>query len=132
MKNRVDLFIQKKKEFLEFLKSRYNLFHLSNIFFRDVHYGVMAFLKMNRLPDAYIPAEELAHQVIAAYEQEGLLTRIDEQSWMLNYPPFKKLPAKPVAPPAKVTPATQMSPAAKPAVVQEVHASTGPGNAVAS
>ncbi len=132
MKIRTDLFIQKKKEFLDFLKSRYSLFHLSNIFFRDVHYGVMAFLEMNGLPRAYIPAEELAREVIAAYEQEGLLTRIDERSWMLNYPPFRKPPTKPPAAPAKVPPTAQKSPQVNPASVQGAHASTGPVDAVAS
>jgi hypothetical protein len=117
MEYRPELFIDKRQDFLGFLKTRYSLFHLSNLFFRDLHYGVMAFLEMNKLPHAYSKSEDLARQVIEGYEKTGLLIRIDDRSWMLNYLPFKKAPTKPTAP-AKPTPVT-----AKPALDPKMSAS---------
>lgn len=98
MSYRTELFVEKQKEFLTFLKTRYSLFHQSNLFFRDMHYGVMAFLEMNRQPNAYTPSEDLTHRVITVYEHAGILLRIDDRSWMLNYLPFKKAPSKLPAP----------------------------------
>ena len=45
--DQMKLFTEQQKEFLEFLKTRYNLFHASNVFFRDLHYGVMTFLELH-------------------------------------------------------------------------------------
>ncbi len=113
MKYSTDLFIGKQAEFLNFLKLRYSLFHLSNIFFRDLHYGIMAFLEMNHLPHAYAPSEELTRRVLVAYEQSGILVRIDERTWMLNYAAFKKAPPKTTTPPKPATPAARPAPEVK-------------------
>ncbi len=118
MEYKTDLFVDKRGDFLNFLKTRYSLFHLSNLFFRDLHYGVMAFLEMNGLPHAYSPSEDLAHRVVDVYEKGGVLVPIDSRSWMLNYLPFKKPPVKPAAPPKPAVPAEkpvsdQKPPAAK-------------------
>jgi hypothetical protein len=96
MEDRAKFFIEKQKEFLSFLKTRYSLYHLSNLFFRDMHYGVMAFSEMNGFPINYATAEELTKRIIAALEETKVLRHIDERSWMLDFPAFKKLPAKPV------------------------------------
>ncbi len=104
MSYRTELFVEKQKEFLTFLKTRYSLFHQSNLFFRDLHYGVMAFLEMNGQPNAYTPSEELTHRIVTAYEQAGIFLRIDDRSWMLNYLPFKKAPSKLPAPAKAIVP----------------------------
>jgi hypothetical protein len=103
MEYRTELFVDKRGDFLGFLKTRYSLYHLSNLFFRDLHYGVMAFLEMNKLPHAYSKSEELTRRVIAEYEKAGLLARIDDRTWMLNYLPFREAPVKPAGP-AKPSP----------------------------
>ncbi len=111
MDSKAALILENKKEFLKYLKSKFPLFHDSNVFFRDLHYGVMSYLEMHRVRYRYSEAEELTHKVIEALEQENILRRIDKLTWMLNYPEFKKPSSKP-APPAK--PAA--SAAAKPGV----------------
>ena len=110
MTYRTELFTEKQKEFLDFLRTRYSLFHQSNLFFRDLHYGVMAFLQMNGLPNAYTPSEALAHRVIVAYENAGIFLRMDDRSWMLNYLPFKKAVTKVPAPAAATTPGPKPAP----------------------
>jgi hypothetical protein len=117
MNDPATIFVEKQKEFLNFLRTRINIFHESNVFFRDLHYGVMGFLQINGLPNRYSLAEDLTWEVIAAYERAKVLIRIDERSWMVNYPMFKKppvkaaMPAKPVAPAVRpVTPTATAAP----------------------
>ncbi|HTP12834.1 MAG TPA: hypothetical protein VMM37_04370 [Bacteroidota bacterium] len=136
MDHSLRLFIDKRTDFLGFLKTRYSLFHLSNLFFRDLHYGVMAFLEMNGLQHAYTPSEELTRKVIGVYEKDGLLLPVDGRTWMLNYLPFRKAPAKP-APPAKPTPpapvskpATDLKPSASKPVAASPAASTAASQSI--
>ncbi len=116
MNNSTNLFVEKQKDFLSFLKTRFNVFHDSNVFFRDLHYGVMSFLQVQGMPHRYSSTEDLTKHVIAAYEGMKLFVRIDERTWMLNYPLFKKavvkiavaakLPTPPVKPTAPAVPQT--------------------------
>ena len=121
MNDAVEMFVEKQYEFLSFLKSRINMFHESNLFFRDLHYGVMAFLQMNRLRNQYSYAEELTKKIITAYESKGIFVRVDDRSWMLNYVPFKKPTVKVAAPVKSATPVkTAVSTAqAVPKITQE-------------
>lgn len=88
MDNILKLFLDNQKEFLKFLKSKYKLVHLSNVFFRDIHYGVMAYLEMNGINLKYLEAEELAARLVATLEQSNVLKRINDRTWMLNYGEF--------------------------------------------
>lgn len=118
------ILVNNKKEFLTFLKSRYSLYHLSNVFYRDLHYGLMAFLKWRNTSVSYAEGEELTNKIVAAWESEGLLKKIDRQAFLLQYPEFKKppvkaaAPAKPAAKPSTAQPAKPASDAAKPAPKQ--------------
>jgi hypothetical protein len=85
-----NLFVEKQKDFLNFLKTRFNIFHESNVFFRDLHYGVMSFLQIQGKSHQYSSTEDLTKQIIEEYEGMKVLVRIDDRTWMLNYPPFKK------------------------------------------
>lgn len=109
-------FDDEQKQFLNFLKGRYNLFHMSNVFFRDIHYGVMAYLEMNNLGTSYASAETLTRSVVDGLAKKGILLQIDPQTFVLTYPEFKKpavvkpAPAKPAAP-ASAIPAASAKPA---------------------
>jgi hypothetical protein len=94
------------KDFMLHLKSRYSLFHLSNVFFRDIHYGIMSYLEAKGVKLGYGQAEQLASQFVLELEKSNVLKAIKTGSWMLNYPEFRKLPAEPAASakPAPVTP----------------------------
>lgn len=122
MLGHLKLFEEKRIDFLKFLKAKYHLYHRSNVFFRDIHYGVMAYLELNKIKFKYLEAEELTRKVIEALEEGNILTRIDKLTWVLNYPEFKKpvvkppAPAKPAAAPAK--PAAPAAPKPATAVSQ--------------
>jgi hypothetical protein len=95
-------------DFLPFLRTRVPVFHLSNVFFRDIHYAVIAFAAENRFRVGYTEAEGIAHRLIERLEKEKLLLPIDHRTWAVNREDLRKPGAKPAAPPAKpATPPVQ-------------------------
>jgi hypothetical protein len=80
--------------FLDYLKTRTELYHQSNVFFRDFQYGIMEYGKSKGKKISYGRAEELARELVSTLEQTGLLRRITPGSWMLNYPQFRKPSSK--------------------------------------
>ena len=115
--------LENQKDFMKFLKTRYKVIHQSNLFFRDIHYGVMGFLEMNGKRYSYAGAEMVARELIAELERGTILKKMDERTWLLNYPEFKLTVAKPAAaapkspaaapkPPAPAVPATPAPPPA--------------------
>lgn len=104
------------REFLEFMKSRYHLFHASNVFFRDLHYGVMTFLEAKGSHEGYTATEAMTREVISHYEKAGILLPIDERTWMLHFEEFRPVPKKATPPAKPATPAAAPAPAPAPAV----------------
>ena len=98
MLEHLKLFTDKQADFLKFLKVKYHLYHLSNVFFRDLHYGVMAFLELNKIKFKYLEAEDLTKKVIDELEETNILKKVDKLTWVLHYPEFKKPTVKPAAP----------------------------------
>lgn len=122
---------ESKKDFLQFLKGKYSLYHLSNVFFRDLHYGVSSYLSWKRSAPRYTEAEELTRRLVAEWVAEGLLREVGNQAFVLNYPEFKKPPVKPAAPakPAAkpaATPAAAAKPSAAPPAPAEKAAPAKP------
>jgi hypothetical protein len=87
-KKYVDL-LSNQDELFAFLKSKFKLYHLSNVFFRDLHYGIWEFLKRQGVSLKYGQSEDIAHEVIVLLEEKNILKKLDEQTWLLNYPRFK-------------------------------------------
>jgi hypothetical protein len=117
--------LENHKEVLGFLKSRFPMYHQSNFFFRDVHYGILTFLEKKDMKVTYPAAEQIAREFVKKLEKEGIFVPVDHQTWAVNYPEYRKpvvkppaaKPAAPAAPaprPAGVAPASQQA-ASKPA-----------------
>jgi hypothetical protein len=87
-------------EFLRFLKARYPVYHASNIFFRDVQYGLAAYLAPQGVTLRPPRLEEQALAFLARMEGKGILRRIDAQTWAVTFDEFKTPVSKP-APAAK-------------------------------
>jgi hypothetical protein len=81
-------------DFLSFLKTRSHLYHQSNVFFRDFHYGVIGYGEIKGQKISYGRAEKLAKELVSSLEHAGFLRRITPGSWMLNYPEFRKPSSK--------------------------------------
>ncbi len=105
----LSVILDNEKDVLNFLKARYPMYHLSNVFFRDIQYGIQLLLERKEMAVGYTAAEKIARAFVDQLAKAKILTPIDAQSWVLNYPDFRKPPVKPAAP---VRPA---APAAKPA-----------------
>ena len=100
------------KTFLAFMKERYHLYHASNVFFRDFHFGVMAYLESHRIRLSYSRTEEMTREVMRALEEQAVLRKIDDRSWLLNYPEYKKEATKKAEPQAKPAAPSSPSPSA--------------------
>lgn len=93
-------------EFFKFLKTKFRLYHESNVFFRDLHYGVMEYVENKfRKKMKYLDAQALTESIISEFEKQGIFKKIDQQTWLLNYPEF----ALPRPEPAAKSPAQAAS-----------------------
>lgn len=75
-------------EFLNYMKSHAQLIHLSNIFFRDLHFAVMGFLTIKKVHVGQTEAETVAREVALHFEKKNILKKLNMQTWMLNYPDY--------------------------------------------
>ncbi len=77
------------QEVLTALRSRLPIFHKSNLFFRDVQFGLQALLAADNARISNRDAEALARTFVEALEKGKLLLPIDHQTWMVNNPDFQ-------------------------------------------
>lgn len=75
-------------EFLQYMKSKVPMFHLSNIFFRDLHYSAMEFLRKKKVKVGYTEAEQVAKEVALHLEKSNVLKKLNALTWVLNYPDY--------------------------------------------
>ena len=92
-----DAVLNNDQEVLKYLKGRFPVFHLSNIFFRDIQFGIQSYLKGRDLKVNYRLAEDIARQFVAKLERERIFRPIDRQTWMVNCEEFRKPLVKPAA-----------------------------------
>jgi hypothetical protein len=104
--------VQDTADFLRFLKSRFHLYHCSNVFFRDFQYGIMAYAEEKGTHVSYGNAEELAQEIIVRLTAAGILKGINPGTWMLNYVPFRTPSTKSEAAPKVNAAAAPAKPAA--------------------
>jgi hypothetical protein len=82
--------VQKYIEVLNYLRSQFPMFHLSNFFFRDVQYGIMAMFRERGVKVDYREAERSARAFVEKVEREKIFAPIDRQTWVVRYPGFRK------------------------------------------
>ncbi len=75
-------------EFLRFMRSRSPLFHLSNLFFRDLHYAVLEFLMTKKITVRHTEAEQIAREIGLQFEKKNILKKLNANTWMLMYAEF--------------------------------------------
>ena len=93
----IDFIKQNKTQFLEYFRSKFPTFHLSNIFYRDVRYALKYYLHSNgfNLSDAEL--ENAANVLTKEMVSDGVFKPVSAGVWTLNYPDFRtKTPGKPV------------------------------------
>lgn len=83
-----NLLLREERTLLSYLKSKYPLFHKSNVFFRDIQFGIKYYLETREIKINYTESEILASEFIKHLENKGILKRISEQIFLLNYPEY--------------------------------------------
>lgn len=73
---------------LNFLRAKYPLFHNSNFFFRDFHYGIKRYLEKKGIFMSYDKAERLAKELAVYFESHGIFIRTNDLGWKINYSEF--------------------------------------------
>lgn len=87
MKNQ-NILTQEKNQILNFLRARFPVFHNSNIFFRDLQYGIRSYFEKKGIKISYPEAENFANDFANMLESEKVFIRINHQSWKVNYPDY--------------------------------------------
>lgn len=88
---KTDIITSNHIEFLNFLKTQIPLYHKSNIFFRDIQYGVMEYFeKKKKTKVKYSEAEEIGREYTRFMEKKEIFKKLDHQTWVLHYPDFTK------------------------------------------
>lgn len=92
----IDFVVQHKAQFLGYFRSKFPIFHNSNVFYRDLRYALKYFLISGsfRLSDAEL--EDVLVALIKVLVSDGTLKSISSGVWCLNYPEFRTAkPGKP-------------------------------------
>jgi hypothetical protein len=88
MTQSVEIITNSPIEFLNFLRTKVPLFHMSNIFYRDLMYAVIDYLAKRNVTVSFTQAETIAQEVIANFEKRTMFRKVNSQGWVLNYPEF--------------------------------------------
>ncbi|MCJ7553201.1 MAG: hypothetical protein MUO34_04880 [Ignavibacteriaceae bacterium] len=88
MKKNENILSQEKDQILNFLKTRFPLFHNSNFFFRDLQYGIRSYFEKKGIKITYPQAEKYAYVFANQLETEKVFVKVNQQSWKVNYPEF--------------------------------------------
>ena len=86
--------VGKERELFTFMKATgYPVFHQSNIFLRDVQYGIRDYYRVNFKTDiGSRKADAWAKEFIDSLESKGLLKRSVHNTWILQMPEFLNPP----------------------------------------
>ncbi|MDR3669044.1 MAG: hypothetical protein P4L35_19615 [Ignavibacteriaceae bacterium] len=74
--------------FLNYLRAKFPAFHNSNLFFRDFHYAVKTYLETKDMKVTYADSELLAKEFSEFLENKGILVKVNNLGWKLNYADF--------------------------------------------
>lgn len=77
--------VSNKEVVFEFLGEKYPIFFNSNIFLRDIQYGIRTYFERKDIMINYPEAEELALNFTSRMEADGTLRRLDSKTWLVNF-----------------------------------------------
>lgn len=79
---------EQQNNVLLYLKSRYPLFHKSNVFYRDIQYGIKYYLENKEIKLTYSESEYIANEFIKYLITQNILKKISDNIYLLNYRDF--------------------------------------------
>lgn len=84
----IKLLKEQQNNILLYLKSRYPLFHKSNVFYRDIQFGIKYYLENKEIKLSYSESEYIANKFIEYLISQNILQKISDNIYILNYPEF--------------------------------------------
>ena len=88
MNPQLEYAINNQTEVLNFLKSRYPLYNASNLFLRDVQFGLIEYFREKGMRLTNRDAEKVARGYLDHLKKNRIVSQIDQQTWALHYPDF--------------------------------------------
>ncbi len=86
--------VGKEKELFTFMKEKgYPIFHLSNIFLRDIEYGIRDYYRAHTKKDIGTRTSILlASEFVKALEEKNIIAPLSKNTWLLQMPEFLNKP----------------------------------------
>jgi len=84
--NEKQLLLTNSDLFFNYLKEKYPVFNNSNVFLRDIQYGVRAFFEKRGIKLSYSNTEFLADEVIKVFESQNIFQKLTKNCWKVNFP----------------------------------------------
>lgn len=85
MTNKYEEFLKQNEDlFFNFLKEKYPIFNNSNIFLRDIQYGVKSFFEKRDIKLNYKQVDYITDSIIQLYEGKNILQRLTKNTWKVN------------------------------------------------
>ncbi len=85
-----------KVQFLEYFRSKFPVFHNSNVFYRDLQYALNSFLMAGSFKVSDVELESVLEAFIRVLVSDGFFKKVGDGIWSLNYPDFRtSKPGKP-------------------------------------
>lgn len=92
MNQQLNYIINNQTEVLYFLKSHYPVYHNSNLFLRDVQFGLIKYFQQKRQRLKNRDAEKVARGFMEHLGRLNIARQLDQQTWLLNYSEFQVTP----------------------------------------
>lgn len=84
----IKLLKEQHNNVLLYLKSRYPLFHKSNVFYRDIQFGIKYYLENKEIKLTYSESEHIVNEFIEYLLTQNILRKISDNIYLLNYHEF--------------------------------------------
>ncbi len=84
--NDMQFLLSNSELFFNYLKERYSVFNNSNIFLRDIQYGVKSFFEKRETKLSYSAVEKLTGEIIKEFERKNILDKLTNNTWKVNFP----------------------------------------------
>lgn len=84
----------KELDILRFMKNNgFPVFHMSNIFLRDIQYGIRDYFRATeRIDIGSRESDACAHAMISGFERQGILVPFRTNTWILHLEEFLNPP----------------------------------------
>jgi hypothetical protein len=89
MNRQLNYIINNQTEVLYFLKAHYPMYHNSNLFIRDIQFGLIRYYQQKGQRLKPCDAEKVARGFMDHLSRSNIARQLDQQTWLLNYSEFQ-------------------------------------------